>query len=106
MRVVLHSRAQRGRCIFKEWVAEAEMRIAMQQYDLAQNALETHLVLHPRDMKAYYTLAEMYVARGMFQQARQAVAVLNRLMQTADPILPLVDATRALQTRLDLEPAS
>ncbi len=87
-------------------VGEAKMRIAMQQYDLAQNALETHLVMHPRDMRAYYTLAEMYMARGMLQQAQQAVAVLNQLMQTADPILPLVAATRVLQTRLGLEPAS
>lgn len=87
-------------------VEEAEMRIKMGQYDLAQNALETHLVLNPQDMWAYYTLAEFYLARGDDDQARQVAAVLNQLMKSADPILPVVAATRSLQTRLGVSPTS
>lgn len=87
-------------------VEEAEMRIAMQEYDLAQNSLETRLVMHPKDMKAYYTLAEVYLARGEPAQARNVVKVLNELMKTADPILPLVAATHELQSRLGISQTS
>lgn len=81
-------------------VEEAEMRINMGNYEQAQNLLETHLVLNPQDMQAYYTLAEAYVARGDTEQARQVVAVLNQLMKSADQILPVVTATRELETSL------
>lgn len=87
-------------------VEEAEMRIAMQEYDLAQNSLETRLVMHPKDMKAYYTLADLYLARGETNQARNVVKVLNELIKSADPILPLVAATQELQSRLGMTQTS
>jgi len=81
-------------------VEEAEMRIKMGEHEQGQNLLETHLVLNPQDMQAYYTLAESYIARGETEQAKQVVAVLNQLMKSADDILPVVTATRELQTHL------
>jgi len=81
-------------------VEEAEMRIKMGEHEQGQNLLETHLVLNPQDMQAYYTLAESYIARGETEQAKQVVTVLNQLMKSADDILPVVTATRELQTHL------